>query len=147
MKQFGIAIVVALGLLLSACGGGSPSTAGTVTGSWTATLTNADTTPAFAFTTSLTQGNTTTVVTGTNLTFTNSTQCFTSGGTQTGSFVLSANLNSSNITGAFQLTIVSGTPPGNTLTLTGTVTNNTIAGTWILTGGCTGSGTFTMTKM
>jgi hypothetical protein len=145
MKQFGIAIVVALGLLLSACGGGNPSTAGTVTGNWTATLTNADTTPAFTFTTSLTQGGTTTVVTGTNLTFTTSNSCFTSGGTETGSFVLSG--TNGNVTGAFQLTIVSGTPPGNTLVLTGTVNNGTIAGNWILSGACTGSGTFTMTKM
>jgi hypothetical protein len=145
MKQFGIAMVLGLGLLLSACGGGNSSTAGTITGNWTATLTNADTTPAFTFSTSLTQGSTTTVVTGTNLSFTTSNSCFTSGGTQTGSFVLSG--MNGNITGAFQLTIVSGTPPGNTLVLTGTVNNNTIAGNWNLSGACTGSGTFTMTKM
>jgi hypothetical protein len=88
------------------------------------------------------------MVTGTNLTFTTSTSCFTSGGSQTGSFVLSQNLDG-NVTGAFQLVIVSGTPSGNTLTLQGTVANNTITGTWNLTGtgGCTGSGTFTITKM
>ena len=143
MKQFAIAIVLVLGAILTGCGGGTANSAATVTGNWTATLTNADTTPAFTFTTSLMQG-TSTLVTGGSLTF-NSTPCFTSGGTETGSFVLSGNLNSGM--GAFQLTIVSGTPPGNTLVLTGTVSNNTIAGNWVLTGGCTGSGTFTMTRM
>jgi hypothetical protein len=147
MKQFGIAIVLALGLILVACGGGNSSSSNTMAGNWTATLTNTDGTPAFAFTTSLTQGNVT-VVTGTNLSFTTSTACFTSGGSQTGSFVLSGNVNG-NITGAFQLTITSGTPSGNTLVLQGTVNNNTITGTWTLTGltpGCTGSGNFTMMK-
>jgi hypothetical protein len=149
MKQFGIAVVMAVGLILLACGGGSSSTSNTVTGNWTATLTNSDGTPAFAFTTSLTQSNGTATVTGTNLSFTTSTSCFTSGGSQTGSFVLSGNFNG-NIIGAFQLTVTSGTPSGNTLVLQGTVNNNTITGTWNLTGstqGCTGNGTFTLTRM
>jgi len=46
--------------------------------------------------------------------------------------------------------VVSGSPSGNTLTLTGTAKGNTIAGNRSLTGGnptaCQGSGTFTMTK-
>jgi hypothetical protein len=148
MKQFGIAMVMAAGLILLACGGSS-STSNTVTGNWTATLTNSDGTPAFAFTTSLTQSNGTATVTGTNLSFTTSTPCFTSGGSQTGSFVLSGNFNG-NISGAFQLTITSGTPSGNPLVLQGTVNNNTITGTWNLTGstqGCTGNGTFTLNRM
>jgi len=136
MKQCGIAMVLALGVMLTGCGGGTANSAATVTGNWTATLTNADTTPAFTFTTSLMQGSST-LVTGGSLSFT-STPCFTSGGTETGSFVLSGNLNSSM--GAFQLTIVSGTPPGNTLVLTGTVSSNTIAGNWILRGGMHGVG-------
>jgi hypothetical protein len=145
MKQFGIAMVLALGVVLAGCGGGtSNSSLPTITGNWTATLTNTDMTPAFTFTTLLTQGSTT-LVTGGNLTFT-STACFTSGGTETGSFIVGANFNG-NLTGAFQLTIVSGTPPGNTLTLKGTVNDNTIAGTWVLSGGCRGAGTFTLTKM
>jgi len=150
MKQFGIAMVLAVGLILVACGGGSSNGLDTVTGNWTAMLTNTDGTPAFSFTTSLSQSNGTATVTGTNLNFTSSTSCFTSGGSQTGSFVLSGNFNG-NITGTFQLTITSGTPPGNTLTLQqGMVNNNTISGNWSLTGpnqGCTGSGTFTLTRM
>jgi hypothetical protein len=150
MKRFGVATVLALGLVLVACGGGSGSSSSSsnVTGNWSAALTNADGTPAFAFTTSLTQGGGTVAVTGTNLTFLTSTACFASGGSQTGSFVLSGNMNG-NITGTFQLAIMSGTPSGNTLTLQGMVVSNTITGKWNLTGtgGCTGSGTFTITRM
>ena len=76
MKQVGIAIVLTLSAMLAACGGGISSNPATVTGNWTATLTNADTTPAFTFTTSLTQGSNT-LVTGGSLSFT-STPCFTS---------------------------------------------------------------------
>lgn len=80
MKQFGIAMILVLGLVLAACGGGNSSSPATVTGNWTATLTNTDGTPAFAFTTLLTQSGGSVMVTGTNLTFTTSTACFTSGG-------------------------------------------------------------------
>ena len=121
MKQFGIVFFLAIALILTACGGGS-SSSNTLTGNWTATLTNTDQTPAFVFTTSLTQSNGSTV-TGTNLTFTTSTGCFTSAASQTGSFILSGNFNG-NMTGTFQLTITSATPSGNTLTLQGTVNNN-----------------------
>jgi hypothetical protein len=144
MKQFGMAIVLAVGLVLVACGGGTSNSADNVTGNWTATLTG---TQDLTFSTSLQSNGST--VTGTNLSFSTSTPCFTSGGTQTGSFILSGNFTG-NITGAFQLTITSGTPSGNTLVLQGTVNNNTITGTWKLTGsteGCSGNGTFTSTRM
>jgi hypothetical protein len=147
MKQFGIVFFLAIALILTACGGGS-SSSNTLTGNWTATLTNTDQTPAFVFTTSLTQSNGSTV-TGTNLTFTTSTGCFTSAASQTGSFILSGNFNG-NMTGTFQLTITSATPSGNTLTLQGNVNNNAITGTWTLSGltpGCTGTGNFTFTRM
>jgi hypothetical protein len=149
MKKIGIAMVLALGLALAACGGGSSTGPANISGNWTATLMNTDGTPALSFTTSLTQGSGTATVTGTNLSFNPSTPCFTSGGSQTGTFLLSGNVNGMP-TGVFQLTITSATPPGNTLTLQGTVTNNTIAGTWTLSGvtsGCTGTGNFTFTKM
>lgn len=46
------------------------------------------------------------------------------------------------------MSVVSGVPSGNHLTLNGTVAGNTISGKWNLTGsgGCTGSGTFVMNK-
>src|SRR5271170_2107164 len=110
MKRFGIAVILALGLLvLAACGGGnSPNSPATAAGSWTATLMNTDGTPAFGFTISLTQNAGTLMVTGSNLSFKTSTDCFTSGGTQTGSFVVNQSVNG-NVTGAFELTIMSGT--------------------------------------
>jgi hypothetical protein len=148
MKQLSIAVLLVLGLTLAACGGGSSSSPNTINGNWTATLTNPDGSPAFGFTTSLSQSSGT-AVTITNLSFTTSTPCFSSGGTETGTFVLSGNFNGS-VSGGFQMTVQSGTPSGNTLILQGTVMNNAVTGTWTLSGvtsGCTGSGTFTMTKM
>ena len=151
MKQFRIAMLLVLGLILGACGGGSGSSSNTtnnVNGNWTAALSDPSGGPTFALTTSLTQDSGT-AVSVTNLSFTTATPCFSSGGSETGSFILSGNFDG-NVTGAFQLSIQSGTPSGNQLVLQGTVKNNTISGTWILTGvtsGCTGSGNFTMTKM
>ena len=146
MKWFGIVFFLTISQILTACGGSSNSS-DTLTGNWTANLTNTDGTLAFAFTTSFTQsGNT---ITGTNLTFTVSSGCFTSAASQTGSFVLSGNFNG-NITGTFQLTITSATPSDNTLTLEGTVSSNVISGGWTLAGltpGCTGEGDFTFTRI
>lgn len=88
-------------------------------------------------------------VTVTNLKFTTDTPCFVSGETGTAAFVLSGNFNGS-VTGAFQFTITSGNPSGDTLTMQGTANNNVITGTWTLTGihsGCTGNGKFTLSKM
>jgi hypothetical protein len=147
MKYLGIAALV-LGLALAGCGGGNSSNSTNISGNWTAALSDSNGAPVFAFTTSLTQ-NSGTVVSVTNLNFTTATPCFASGGSETGSFILSGNFNG-NVTGAFQLGIQSGTPSGNTLVLQGTVKNNTISGTWTLTGvtaGCSGSGNFTMNKM
>ncbi|GAC1431180.1 MAG: hypothetical protein NVS1B11_12690 [Terriglobales bacterium] len=144
MKQVGIALILCAGLILAGCS--SSSNNNNINGNWTASLTNPDGSPAFAFTTSLQSSGS--VVSGTNLSFTTSSNCFASGSTETGSFNLSGNFNGS-VTGSFGLTIQSGTPSGNTLTLKGAVKSNTIVGTWNLTGttaGCTGSGNFTMNK-
>jgi hypothetical protein len=37
-----------------------------------------------------------------------------------------------NVTGEFQFSVMSGSPSGNTLTLSGTANGNTISGTWFL---------------
>lgn len=149
MKQLGIAMLLVLGLMLSACGSGSSTSSNSnLNGNWTAALSNPDGTPAFAFTTSLLQ-NSGTVVSVTNLRFTTATPCFASGGSATAAFVLSGNFNG-NVAGTFQLNIQSGTPSGNVFTVQGTVKDNTIVGTWTLVGvtsGCAGSGNFTMMKM
>jgi hypothetical protein len=148
MRQLAIAMISMLALILGACGSGTGGNSGNVNGSWTAALNNMDGTPALSFTTALSQSNST-VVTGTSLSFTTATPCFSSGGSATGGFTLTGNTGGMT-TGNFELTIQSGTPSGNVLTLQGTDSNNTISGTWTLTGvtsGCTGSGTFMMTKM
>jgi hypothetical protein len=142
-------MLVALGLMLGGCGGGS-SSSGNINGNWTAALTNTDGSPAFAFTTSFTQGSGTSV-TVTNFTFTTNSACFDSPTSETGTFAFAGNFNG-GVTGTFGMTISTMFPEpqvNNVLTLQGTVNNNTISGTWTLTGdpGCTGDGTFTVTKM
>jgi hypothetical protein len=138
--------VLFFALVLAGCGGGN-SNSRNINGNWTATLTNADNSPAFGFTTSLTQSSGSDV-TVSNFTFTTTSSCFASGETETGSFSLSGDFNG-NVTGAFGMSIQSGTPSGNTLVLQGTVKNNVVSGTWTLTGvtaGCTGAGSFTMNR-
>ena len=148
MKRVTPAILLGLALVLVGCGNSNSANTGDINGNWTATLTNTDSTPAFAFTTTFTQ-MTGTSVSVTNFSFTTSSPCFVSGETETASFILSGNLSGS-VTGAFQFAVTSGNPGGNTLTLQGTVKNNTIIGTWTLVGlssGCSGSGNFVVTKM
>src|SRR6516164_3240484 len=132
MRKIAIASFAALTLVLAACGSGGSSGAGNINGNWSATLTSTNNAPVFALTTTFTQMVGTTV-TVTNLTFTTQTPCFVSGETGSGAFVLSGNFNG-NVTGAFQLTITSGNPSGDTLTMQGTAKNNVITGTWTLTG-------------
>jgi hypothetical protein len=148
--MFRVILAGALGLtlVLSGCGNSSSTGSSNISGNWSATLTHTDGTPAFGFTTTFTQmsGNDVNVA---NLTFTTSTPCFVSGETETASFILSGNFSGS-VTGAFQLTIASGNPSGDTLTLQGTVKNNSIVGKWTLVGlnsGCSGTGNFVVTKM
>jgi hypothetical protein len=150
MKPIGIAALLSAALMLGGCGGGnSSSNAATVNGNWNASLmSSASSSPIFAFTTNLTESSGTSLSV-THFTFTTTSPCFAGGETETGGFVLSGNFNG-NVTGALQMTVQSGTPGGNTLTLQGQVNNNAISGTWVLSGvttGCTGSGNFTMTKM
>jgi hypothetical protein len=157
MKQFVTALVLALILSLVACGSGSSNglgstnTPGNVNGNWTANLVNANGTPVFDFTLSLTQNSDNSVV-GTNLTFSTATPCFGEATTVSGGVGATGNLSGS-VNALFTLSVQSG-PAGatgnNTLNLQGTVNNNTITGTWVVTGftsGCSGSGNFTMTRL
>jgi len=144
MRQVGIVGLVAFALVLSGCGmnGGG----GNINGSWAATLMNGAGNPTFAFTTSFTQsnGSTLNIV---NFTFTTPGNCFDSQQTtETGSFSLSGNFNGS-VSGSFQMTIRTTGSADDVLTLQGMVNNGKITGTWTLTGStsCTGNGSFTMT--
>ena len=144
MKKFAVAILMALGLTLVGCS--SNNKAGNINGTWNANLTDTNGTQVFAFATAFVEtGNGTLNVT--SLSFSTNSSCFVSGDTESGTFGLSGDFNG-NVTGSFGMNVQSGTPSGNTLSLTGAVSGNTITGTWSLTGGtgCTGNGTFTMTK-
>jgi len=149
MKFIWLVLASALIFIATACGGGNSST-NTLTGNWTAALSDPNGSPALAFTTSLKQSSGSSAVDVNNLSFTTSTACFPGSSTATGAFVLSGNFNGQT-KGSFQMTVQSGsTMSGNMLSLQGTVNNNTVSGTWTLTGvtsGCAGSGNFTMNKM
>jgi hypothetical protein len=111
-------------------------------------LTNADGSPAFAFTTSFTQSSGSDL-TITNFNFSTSGSCFGSDPvTETGSFGLSGNFNG-NVSGAFGMTIAATNNPADVLTLQGTVTNGKITGKWTLVGSasCSGNGDFSINRM
>ena len=145
MKQLAVGFVVLISLALTGCG--SNSNPSNINGTWNATLMSSGNQTVFTFGTSLkVQGDGSLSVS--NFSFTTNSACFVSGETESGSFTLSGNFNGM-VNGKFGFTVQSGSPAGNTLALSGTATGNTISGTWTLTGsgGCTGNGTFTMTKV
>ena len=148
-KPIWMIVLLALGMTMVGCsssGNGSNST--NVNGTWSASLTDSQNAPAFAFTTTLTEvsGGSVSI---SNFTFSTTGSCFADGQTsQSGSFTLSGDF-SGNVKGTFGMTI-SSTNSAAQLSLTGGVgPNNTITGTWMLSGatGCSGSGNFTFTRM
>jgi hypothetical protein len=146
MKQLALMAILVVGLTLVGCGSNSTNSSN-INGTWNATLLSNSNTTDFNFGTSFTtkgDGSLSVV----NFSFTTNSPCFDSGETASGSFVRSGNFNG-KVSGKFGMSVQSGSPSGNTLALTGTTSGNTISGTWVLTGsaGCTGNGTFTMTKM
>ena len=150
MKLIWSVLVSALIFIGTACGNGN-SSRNTVTGNWTAALSDPTGAPAFTFNTSLKQNSGSGAVDVNNLSFTTSTACFPGTSTATGAFTLSGDFNGQT-SGSFQMTVQSDTTAANSnlLTLQGTDHNNVISGTWTLTGvtsGCSGSGNFTMNKM
>ena len=142
MKKLSVAWIVAVVLALVGCG--SNGSRGNINGTWTAVLTDTD----FSFGTSLVVNSDGTLSVS-QFSFSTSGPCFLSGETESGSFALTGDFDG-KVTGQFDFKVMSGSPSGNTLMLTGTVNGNAITGTWSLTGGnptgCQGSGTFTMTK-
>ncbi len=147
-KRITIIVLLALGLTVSGCGSGGGAASGNISGSWVATLSNTDGSPAYTFSTTFSQGS------GSNLSITNFTftlrgPCFESYQTdqysETGTLSLSVNSNG-NVAGTFGMTISTMFPTtNNVLTLNGTVSGSTISGTWKATGltGCSGNGAFT----
>jgi hypothetical protein len=140
MKKLSVAWLVAVVLTLVGCG--SNGSKGNINGTWTAVLSDTD----FSFGTSLVVNSDGTLSVN-QFSFSTSGPCFVSGETESGSFAFTGDFKG-NVTGHFDFNVVSGSPSGNTLTLTGTVNGNAITGTWSLTGGtgCQGAGNFTMTK-
>lgn len=145
MKLAAVALV-GIALTLLSCGNSS-SKGGNVNGNWTASLVDTHGTQVFAFNTSITESSNSTLSVS-NFSFSTNSACFVSGETESGTFALSGNFNG-NVAGKFGMNVVSGSPGGNNLTLSGMVNGNTISGTWSLSGNpsCTGNGTFTMTRM
>ena len=146
MKNVLMGVALILAMMGLGCGT-SRSNADAINGNWSAALSNSSSgNPTLNFTTTL-KSTGSTGVTVTNLTFNSSNACFSGGDNATGAFTLTG--TTSGVTsGGFQLTVDS-QPAANTLTLTGTLKNNTITGAWTLTGitsGCAGSGNFTMNK-
>jgi hypothetical protein len=151
MRHFTITALMALALVLSACGtSNNAANNGSINGNWTATLLDTNNKQAFAFTTGLTDSGANGLIIA-NFSFTTTSPCFASGESESGGFTLGGNFNGVT-TGTFTFTVQSknsGTSGSNTLVLQGTVNNNTVSGTWTLAGtgaGCTGSGKFTMVK-
>jgi len=132
------------------CSSGNGSNSTNVNGTWSASLTDSQSgQTTYAFTTTLTEvsGGSVSI---SNFTFTSTGSCFVEGQTtESGTFTLSGDFNG-NVKGTFGMTIQSTTGGGPQLTLQGGVgSNNTITGTWSLSGatGCSGSGNFTFTRM
>ena len=149
MKLSAVAVLLVVGITLgslSMVGCGTSVNPANINGVWTATLLDTNQATIFTFGTSLiVNGDGTLSIT--NFQFSSNSPCFVSGETESGSFSLSGNFNG-QITGSLNFIVKSGSPGGNTLTLTGQAAGNSISGNWTLTGGsgCTGSGTFTMTR-
>ncbi|HET7892569.1 MAG TPA: hypothetical protein VFL34_13645 [Candidatus Sulfotelmatobacter sp.] len=173
MKKLAVLLVLALELLVVGCGTNptqSP-TPGTVTnGSWEAQLTGGtEQASLLNFVTTFSLNNNGTVTSGpltiSAFGFINAGKCFTNGlggSTESGKATLNTNV-AGQVTGTLDFQVVSTNPPGNTLTLTGTVTgtsngtptsvgtlsNGVVVGSWNLAGGkgdasCVGGGNFLM---
>ena len=147
MKTLAITILLGLGTFFVGCGNDKASN-GNINGNWTASLTDSGGNQTLAFSTNLVATGSSGVLTVNNFRFTTQSACFVSGESESGTFSLTGDFKG-NVSGQFGMSVISGSPGGNALTLTGTVHGGTISGTWVLSGsgGCSGNGTFTMTRM
>jgi hypothetical protein len=150
MKKFAILGLLMLELALSGCGSTSQTTAATDTsGVWQAVMSGgAGEASALSFVTKFSvNGDGSLNISSFNFLNTDPQACFVSGQTEGGTASVTTD-STGLVTGTVTYTVQSGTPAGNTLTLTGTEDGTTITGTWALTGGgaCTGAGDFTMKR-
>jgi hypothetical protein len=148
-KPIWVIVFLAMEIAMVGCGDNGPSSTN-INGNWSASLTDSQSGPVvYAFSTSLTETSGGSVSIS-NFSFTSTGSCFVEGQTtETGNFTLSGDFNG-NVKGTFGMTIASTTSGGPQLTLQGGVgSNNTIIGTWSLSGStaCSGSGNFTFTRM
>jgi hypothetical protein len=156
MKE--VAILLLAALLLNGCNSSTTTVQAAAGGIWQAQMLGG-TSPAagFSFITQFTLNGDGSLSIS-SFQFLTKGACFpVSGGTLSGSMILTINTSTNGVTGTFSYTVASG---GNTLTLTGTVTGTesgttlsgtSIIGSWTLagsgTGGCNNtSGSFTMTQ-
>jgi len=149
--RLGVLFLIAMEMITAGCGSSSSNgSSGNINGNWSASLTNADGTPAYKFTTTFTQSSNGSVSV-TNFNFTSAGPCFSSypssDYTETGSFGLTGNFNG-QVNGTFGMKITTNfaSASNNALSLQGVVAGSTITGTWSATGlsGCTGNGSFTI---
>ncbi len=147
--SIGVMTLVTLALGMLGCGSSSGNSTN-INGNWSASLADSPTGPTlYSFNTTFTEtsgGG----VTVSNFTFTSANgSCFTGTTTETGTFTLGGNFNG-NVTGTFGMNITAQDTGGqDVLMLQGGVgPNNTITGTWSVTGtnACVGQGTFTFNK-
>jgi len=149
MKRIGVTSLVLLTLVLSACGGGSSTSAPkSINGFWTADLQNPDGLHALVFNADLAQGSGA-ALTISNFAIMSPSPCFVSTTSQSGTFTATGNSGGFQ-PGPFTMTVstILDTEVENVATLTGTRdSNGRISGNWTLTGfaGCNSGGTFLMT--
>lgn len=148
MKYISVTFLAFLAAILTSCGGSS--TAKNISGSWNASILNANGSSAYTFTTNLAQSGGTDV-TVSSFGFTSPAPCFTALMGQAATFSVTGSSHGFQ-TGPFTMTVETalGTQVENILTLTGNRNSGGgISGTWSGTGfsGCTGSGTFSMSAM
>ncbi|MBZ5680629.1 MAG: hypothetical protein LAO24_11025 [Acidobacteriia bacterium] len=154
MRNLAILVLLAMELAVIGCGGSTTSTVKAADGTWESALAGSNAgVGVFNFITSFSVGGSGSLSVS-YLSFLTTGPCFPiSGNTASGTFNVTA--TGTTPTADFQFTVQSG---NSALAMTGTATGttdssgnvtwSTITGTWTLTGdtGCTGSGTFTMTR-
>jgi hypothetical protein len=155
MKKLALLVLLAIELTLTGCGSSPTSTAKAADGTWESALIGTDAgVGVFNFLTKFSVGANN-ALSVSYFSFLTTGPCFPlTGETTSGTFTVTSATTTST-SANFQFTVKSG---ASSLAVTGTAagttdsssntTWSTITGTWTLTGGsgCTGSGTFTMTR-